>query len=259
MRGSSAPETRTVSRSSRSARRSAVKAATRVAVWIITRKPRGLDLRGRDELTVVQAREIGQAPGVRVEVFDAADAVDEDQIRTGLGVGARAALGLVPPLGLEGVRARDDDQIGVAPRVQRRAQLRDHVCQRDHLLALEEATALRPHLVFEVQRSRARVFVLAQGARHVESIPVAGVGVADHRKRDAARDRAHVLGHLRERQQAEIRKRARRGRAEAGHVDGLEARVLGEARLEAVVDERGEDEAAGVDGLAQAAAGRGHV
>ena len=55
----------------------------------------------------------------------------------------------------------------------------------DHLLARDVPALLGRHLVLDVEPRHARLLVFAHRAHHVEHVAVAGVGVGDHRQRDA--------------------------------------------------------------------------
>ncbi len=109
-----------------------------------------------------------------------------------------------------------------------------------------------------MQPGRARSFELPHRAQHVERISISRVGVADHGDLDAAGDRARVLDHLVHREQSDVRTAPRRRGAEAGHVDRLEARGLGDLRLQTVVDEGGQDHPVAPEKLSQSRRRRAH-
>jgi hypothetical protein len=107
-----------------------------------------------------------------------------------------------------------------------------HVRERDDLFDFEEAAAFAPHLVLDMERGP------AHGALDVNRFAIARVGVADDGDVHRPRKCPDVLDHLSHREQAEIGKATRGRGPEAGHIDRFKSVALGEACLEAVVDER---------------------
>ena len=128
-------------------------------------------------------------------------------------------------------------------RLDRGADLGDELGARDHLLAIEVAAALGRHLVLDVDRRHAARLVFAHGARHVELVAVAGVGIGDQRDADRARHDRRVVDHLAHGEQAEVGVATRGRSAGAGHVDGLETGLLDQARADAVVGAGGDQHA----------------
>jgi hypothetical protein len=114
--------------------------------------------------------------------------------------------------------------------------LLDHLAGGDELLALEVPAPLRGELVLEVQSGHAGGLVRADGARDVDRIAVAVVGVGDERDADRVGQAARLVDHLGEGQQPDVGLSQKRGRrAEARHVHGVEARLLDQPRGERVV------------------------
>ena len=99
---------------------------------------------------------------------------------------------------------------------------------------------LRPHLVLEEDPRRARALEQLDRADRVERVPVARVGVDNHRGAgDRAAHPTRDLGHLGLREVAEVgqAEQGRRGRI-AGDEDDLEAGVDREPRRQGVPDPR---------------------
>ena len=69
--------------------------------------------------------------------------------------------------------------------------------------------------------------IFSNGALNVKRVPVAGVGIADHRNTHRVRDVFGVGHHLGHRQQAHIRKALLGGGARAGHVHRVKSHRFG--------------------------------
>ena len=82
--------------------------------------------------------------------------LDEERVRTGLAVCERARDRVLEPDRLPGVGPRDDDEVAVAARLDRRTQLPDLLGDGDHPLAAHVAAALRPDLILEEDAGGAR-------------------------------------------------------------------------------------------------------
>jgi hypothetical protein len=105
------------------------------------------------------------------------------------------------------------------------------------------SAALRDRLIFDVERGDPGGGVLADRADHVERVAVAVVGVRDDRHGNRLHEPACLIGHLAEREQPDVRApEERRGCAVAGHVDGVEPRLLDQPGREGVVGARGDDQ-----------------
>jgi hypothetical protein len=89
------------------------------------------------------------------------------------------------------VGARDDEQIGVGPGLDRGADLANELASRNDLVSGEMTATLRRDLVLDVERRHVRRLVGLYGPPHVQRVSVAGVGVGDQRDvEDRARFRA---------------------------------------------------------------------
>jgi hypothetical protein len=162
--------------------------------------------------------------------------------------------GLQPVHGAR-VGAGDDEQVGVAARVHRRAHLAHHLARVHHGLAGEVAAALGAGLVLQLHGVGAGALQRAHGVRHVDRIAEAGVGIHDQRQPHRVAQRRGGLRHLGKADEAEVRQAVELvGEARAAQVDGLEAELLDDARGQRVAGARHEQAAAGLEGLAQARA-----
>jgi hypothetical protein len=103
-----------------------------------------------------------------------------------------------------GVRAGDQEQVPGAG-LHGRAHLLDHLGLRDHRLPGHVTAPLRRHLVLDVQRGHPRRVVLPHRAQDVQVVPVAVVGVGDHRHADRLYEPPRLVDHLPERQQPDVR------------------------------------------------------
>ncbi len=95
--------------------------------------------------------------------------------------------------------------------------------------------ALGGHLILDVQSGNAAHLVLAHGARHIQFIPVAGVGIGDQGQLHRARQYAGALGHLAHREEPVVREAACGRCAGAGHIYGVEAGLLDHFGRHAIV------------------------
>ena len=139
------------------------------------------------------------------------------------------------------IRARDDEEIRIGAGRHRRAHLGEVFVERDDHLVVEMAALLREALILDMQAGDAAPLVFADGARGIELVAIAGVGIGDHRHVDRGRDAPGIVGHLRHGHEAVVRVAERRGRAGAGHVDGRKARLRDGARRNAVIGARRHD------------------
>ena len=145
--------------------------------------------------------------------------LDECDVGTDVDGRIRTVDGLVQAQHGARIGTGDDQELVGAARLDGSADLRDELVARDHFLAFEVTASLGRHLVLDVDRRDASRLVLAHGARDVQFIAVARVGIGDHRDIDRPRHHTGVVGHLRLRQQAEVRKAAGHRRACPSHVD----------------------------------------
>ena len=151
------------------------------------------------------------------------------------------------------VGARDDDEIGIAARGERRFDLADVLVHfDDRPRARKMPAALGRDLVFEMDRRNARRFELRDRAAHVHRVAVAGVGVADERNVDARRDAMRMARDQREIDEPDVgpAEQARRD-AVARHVHRFETRLLDEARAVGIVNAGRDDHRAFGEALAQ--------
>jgi hypothetical protein len=140
---------------------------------------------------------------------------------------------------------------------ERRRELLEVLIERDDLLALHVAAALRPHLILEEAAGGARLDELADRALDVLGAAVAGVGVDDHGIPTGRADAAGRVEDLRLRQQPDVRACETRGRQRvARDEERAEARALREHRAEGVVDAGQQERLAAREHVGDA--GRGH-
>ena len=178
--------------------------------------------------------------------------LDEEDVGAGFPVQLGPLEGGFQPLKRQRVGASDEDEILVRPRIRRGLDLGDHVPRGNQLLAGEMATALRQHLILEVDCRDAGAFVELHGAAHVERAAIAVIGIGDHRDVADGRDACRVVDHLGQRQQADIRHaEPRGGGAGARHVHRLVAVLRDEAREERIDDAGRHDRAAAREQMAE--------
>ena len=117
-----------------------------------------------------------------------------------------------------GVGAGGDEQVGIAPRVERSLDLGQHLLDRHDLLARQIAAAVGKHLVADEQAGDARRLEGAHHLPHIVDAAEAGVGIDVDRHLDRGADArvvvgivAHVgLAHVGLRQHAADRRHSRR-------------------------------------------------
>jgi hypothetical protein len=103
------------------------------------------------------------------------------------------------------------------------------------------AALLRKTLVFDMDSGDSAPLVLSHCADHVQLVPVSGVGIGDDRYTYRRGDASGIVCHLRHRDQTVIGiAQCCRGSG-AGHVHGLEARLLDQPRGDAVIGSRRND------------------
>ena len=96
-----------------------------------------------------------------LQLLDRLRRLDEQRVGARLLVGEAALDRGVEAERLARVGARDDEQVALAARVRRGADLGGVLLRRDDLLALEMAALLGPDLVLEEDAGRARVLEVA--------------------------------------------------------------------------------------------------
>ena len=132
------------------------------------------------------------------------------------------------------VRARDDDEIAILPRIHRLLDLANHLLRADDLLALVMPALFRRDLILKMKRRRARLLELTHRAHDIECIAVTGVGIRDHRNIHRLGRQADPAPDFSEGEQAEIRVAVRARIAAAGQIHRLETRKLHQPRGERV-------------------------
>ena len=85
-------------------------------------------------------------------------------------------------MGRKGIRARHQDEGGIATRVAHRVHLLHHLLRRNDLLALHVPAALRPGLVLNQQAGHAGLLKGAGRVVDVDGIAIARVGVGEQRE-----------------------------------------------------------------------------
>jgi hypothetical protein len=96
-------------------------------------------------------------------------------------------------------------------------------------------TFLREFLILDVDSRDAAALKFAHGAKHVELVAVAGVGIGDHRHFDCGGKTPGIGDHFRHRNEAEIGVSQTRRRTGTRHIDGGETGLLDQLGGDAVV------------------------
>ena len=144
-------------------------------------------------------------------------------------VGFQPGDGLFEAMYSDGIRARNDEEIRVAPRLYHRAQLLHHFVLRDQLLASEVPAFLGERLVFQMQAGSTRLLPQPHGSLHIQHAAIAGIRIGENGQIRGATNSPDVLEHLGLRKKADVRgAKDDAGRDEAAHEDGRRARCLGE-------------------------------
>src|SRR6516225_61984 len=139
------------------------------------------------------------------------------------------------------VGARDNHEIPVATGGDGGADLCQIILARDDLFAFEMTTFLREFLILDVDSRDAAALKFAHGAKHVELVAVAGVGIGDHRHFDCGGKTPGIGDHFRHRNEAEIGVSQTCRRTGTRHVDGGETGLLDQLGGDAVVSARRHD------------------
>ena len=158
--------------------------------------------------------------GDAFDLLDALRRLDEDDVRTRLGVPIRPLdRGLQSERGPR-VGPRDDEQVVVIASVERGGQRLFELRGVDDVLVGQVPAAFREHLVLQLDCRDTGLLVETDGAHHVHRCAVAGVGVGDQRDiAEHADEHPGALGHLGGGDQSDIRQAEPGGRhAGAGHV-----------------------------------------
>ena len=160
--------------------------------------------------------------------------LDEAHVGTGLDIAIDALDRGIEPLDGARIRARDDDEVSVLPRIDRGLDLADHLLCADELLALIVAAFLRRELILQMKRRGARLLELAHRAHHIECIAVAGIGIGDYRNIHGLGGQADPPRYLGQGQQAEVRIAIGARISAAGQINRLEPRKLHEPRRQRI-------------------------
>ena len=121
--------------------------------------------------------------------------------------------------------------------IERRLDLADHFGCRHQPLLVEVAAALGKGLVLELDRVGAGAFEQPHGARDIERIAVAGIGIDDQIGGNPVADRADDVGDFAHADQADVgAPEAGIGDRRAGYVKRPERGLFGDQRGEGVVD-----------------------
>src|SRR5215470_16620270 len=164
--------------------------------------------------------------------------LDKTDIGAGFEIGIDAVERRRQPLDGACIGAGNDDQLGIAPGVDRGADLADHLAEAHHLFALVMAAFLGRDLILDVERCDPRFLVLADRADDVDRIAVAGIGIGDDRDADRLYrqpDEANVLRHG---EQPQIGVAVRPRITPTRQIDRLEPGLLDEPRRQRVIGAR---------------------
>ena len=145
---------------------------------------------------------------------------------------------LIQPEACATVGSGDDQKVGRLPGACRCADLVHERCAIDDGLVFKVAALLGKGLVLDMHTRHAPTFVFAHGARHVEFVAKAGIGIGKHRNTDRISDPACVACHLGHGGEAIVGITECGGSSRAGHVDRIESRLLNHAGGDAVVGAR---------------------
>ena len=181
----------------------------------------------------------------------------EDAVRARFHASNGAFNGRVHAFRLNGIRARNDEEVRIRLRIRSGLHAVRHFVLRNNFLARTMPTALRAHLVFNMAGRSARLDERLDGAFDVEGRrPEARVDVHQQRQVAHVRDAPDVDEHVVHGVDAEVRQAQRaRGHATTREIDGLVAGTLGQ---QGVVGVDGTDHLKGLfggQGSAEARAG----
>jgi len=154
----------------------------------------------------------------------------EDAVGTGLDTGDGTFDGLVHAVHLDGVGARDQEEVRIGLGIGGRLHAVDHFTLRHDLLARTVTAALGANLVLDVAGGRTGLDQRLHGARDVERTRAeAGIDVDHQRQVADIGDAAHVHQHVFQGVDAQVRQAQRAGGNTATRqVDGAEAGALGQ-------------------------------
>ena len=112
-----------------------------------------------------------------LDVGDGVDAHGLGHVGAGFHEQLAAGDGRLETLDARGIGARRDEQVAVAPRIERGFDLGEHLLDRDDLLAWQVAAAIWKNLIADEQAGDPRRFEGAHHLLHVVDAAEAGVGV----------------------------------------------------------------------------------
>ena len=149
----------------------------------------------------------------------------EHDVGPGLAIGLGPPDGILEPVRLARVGARDDQSLGTAARFAGDFDLLDHVGDRHDPLEGRVAALFWEFLVFDLDGDDPGVLVAAHGVVHVEQPAIACIGVGDDAGVHRLGQRRHPIEHLRVAGDAGIRQAvARGGQPIARGIDEIEPR-----------------------------------
>ena len=178
-----------------------------------------------------------------LELFFRLGRFDEDHVRPGLRVHLAASQRFIEAEPAARIGARNDLEVGIGPRLDGDTQLLHHLFGGDHAPARRVAAFFRKLLVFELDACGARFLVTANRMRDVEQSTVAGIAIADDRRLRRAAERLDAIDHIAVCGDPRIGDaEVRRDGPEAGHVQAVEAHLVGDANRHHVVDAGRDDD-----------------
>ena len=133
---------------------------------------------------------------MRCDFLAAIELLRLHRVGADLGEEARALDGGVLAEHAGGIGARADDEARIAARIERRLDLRQHVFDRDHLLAGDIGATVGEYLVADEQAGGARRLERAHHLAHVVHAAESGIGIDQHRNAHRAADARVVVGHV---------------------------------------------------------------
>ena len=146
----------------------------------------------------VDQRRAAHLPADDPQFLDRLRRLDEPDIGAGFEIGVDPVDRGLQPLDSARVRTGNDDQVGIAPGIDRSLDLADHFRSGNDFFPFVMAALLRRDLILDMEPGDPGFLVLAHGADHIDRVAVAGIGVGDDRDRDGLDrqpDKADILDH----------------------------------------------------------------
>ena len=158
------------------------------------------------------------------------------------------------------VGARDDHEVRAQAVLRHGLHLGRHVFERNQILAIQMAAALRKHLILQVQCRGTGSLVGHHRAHAALHLAVARVGIGDHRQPACIGDLADGAANLRHGEQADVGEAGHVGGGASRHVQRLKAGLRDRARHQCVEGAGGMHHAL-LHGFAKTLSGvlRGHL